>query len=70
MYLLYKLYLYIMNLDDFYPEKKMTLSEKLMYLVIILLLPIIIIILPFLLPVIIIIIPLLLLYLIFFPQSN
>lgn len=59
-----------MNLDAFYPKKKMTLNEKLMYLVIILLLPIIIIILPFLLPVIIIIIPVSLLYLLFFPQSN
>jgi hypothetical protein len=59
-----------MNLDSFYPDKKITLKEKLIYIVLIILLPIIIIFLPFLLPVIILIIPVSLLYVIFFPQSN
>ena len=59
-----------MNLDSFYPDKKITLKEKILYIVIIILLPIIIIFLPFLLPVIILIIPLGLLYVMFFPQSS
>jgi hypothetical protein len=59
-----------MNLDSFYPDKKITLKEKILYLVIIILLPIIIIFLPFLLPIIILIIPLGLLYVMFFPQAS
>jgi hypothetical protein len=59
-----------MNLDSFYPDKKITLKEKILYIVIIILLPIIIIFLPFLLPVIILIIPISLIYVMFFPQSS
>jgi hypothetical protein len=59
-----------MNLDSFYPDKKITVKEKILYIVIIILLPIIIIFLPFLLPVIILIIPISLIYVMFFPQSS
>jgi hypothetical protein len=59
-----------MNLDDFYPEKKITSNEKWIYLILIILLPVIIVILPFLLPIIVIFIPFLILYFLFFPVSN
>lgn len=58
------------NLNYFYPEKKITFNEKIIYTILIILSPVIIFILPFFLPIIICFIPFLVLYFIFFPVSN
>jgi hypothetical protein len=56
-----------------YPDKKLSLTEKIILIIIAILLPVVLMFIPFLIPIVLvlfpIILPILIIYIIFFPQS-